>query len=54
MKRYITKNGQILTDEECEWIDWLRTLTLAQRAEALELLREWTKDKEPAGEERTD
>jgi hypothetical protein len=54
MKRYVTKDGQLLTDEECELIDLFRTWTPAQRAEAIELLREWTKDKEPAGEERTD
>jgi hypothetical protein len=54
MNRYITRDGGILTDEECEWIDWFRRLTPAQQAEAMELLRDWSNDKEPAGEERTD
>jgi hypothetical protein len=54
MNRYITQDGQLLTDEECEGIDWLRRLTPAQQVEAIELRREWTNDKGPAGEERTD
>jgi hypothetical protein len=54
MTSNFTRDSRLLTDEECGLIDEFRRLTPAQQAEAIELLREWTKDKEPAGEERTD
>jgi hypothetical protein len=46
MTRFITRDGTILTPTECKWIAEFRRWTPTQQAEALKLVREWTKDKD--------